>query len=183
MRDGNSNSGMGGNAIGGVAIGLTALGGTWLVLNYLKKKDSGKETKEAQEKSLGYTVSQQKTKERIAQIEQNAWRTGINGYAKNVSVNVITEAKDAIRAMYTVTTYRGNNKYEKKTKSNIKAGDFINSVFSVPISSLATFAKVYTIYTGASVLDDASMLDNVNYAKIKTLFKVSRDKFPNTWKK
>jgi len=180
MRDGNSNSGQG--LV--MPLVLTAGGGfaIWQLFKYLDKDRAEKSTKESQEKALGYTVSTQKTKERIAGIENNAWRTGINGYAKKVTVNVITEEKDAVRSMYTISEMKGITKYAPKSKSNIKAGDFVNAVFSVPLNALAVFSKVYTIYTSANVLDDASKLDNTNYAKIKTLFKVSRDKFPATWK-
>lgn len=177
-----NNSGMGAG-VGGLALAGAMLGGTWLVLKYMGKKDSDKATKEANEKALAYQVSTQATKQRIAKIEQTgAWRSGINGYKKNVTVNVITEAKDAIRSMYSVSEMKGITKYAPKSKSNIKAGEFVNSVFSIPLNALATFSKVYTIYTGQNVLDDASKLDYQNYANIKALFSASKKNFPDTWK-
>lgn len=173
-----------GGLIGNLAIlGIGAFA-VYEMFQYLDKDRSDKETKEAQEATLRHTISIQKTNQRIAALENRAIVSGMNGFGKNVQVNVINEAKDAIASIYNVITLQsGLVKYYLKPKKDMNAKVFYNSIFSVPVKSLSVFSKVYAVYTGKNFLDDARNLDVKTYQSIKALYATSVKKFPAEWKK
>lgn len=159
-------------AIAGVGFGA------WKLIDYLKERESSKETEKARANILKSEISLKKTKERIAEIERKAYRGGINGYGKPVTVNVINQAKEVINGFFdTYKSSAGLDTYVMKKPEKIKEVTIVDSIFKTPLNSLGTLAKVYNIYTGRDLLNDSQKLSANNYTKIKTLYAFAYKKY------
>lgn len=153
-----------GLAVAGVAI--------WKGLDWLKEIRSGKETEKAQKETLKHEISLQKTKQRIAEIERTKGIVkGLNAYNKQVSVNVINQAKDLIYNFYTqVNLSTGYTKFWPRPKKDINQEKIILIIRSTPINGYNLLQKIYTIYTGKNLLDDIRNFAPDKYELSKALF-------------
>lgn len=165
-------------------LGIAAVGVVgYFGFDYLDKERQRKAIDEATNNARKSELDLKKTKERIQKIESKAFVSGINGYGKQATVNIITQAKELINQFYNpVTDQYGITKYFKKSIANVNQTAVRDSVFKTPLKELRKLASIYNIYTGKNFLDDAQQLKPNLYTEIKTLYEVAYKKFPESFK-
>lgn len=162
-------------------IGLGIIGiAAWKGFSIYQDWQSKKNIEKSQENILKHELSLKKTKEKISDIERKAYVTGINGYKKIVSINIINQVNEIINNFFIVLTdSNGIKKYIIKSEKDIKkaAPKIKAAIFQTPIKSLGTLQKVYNIYTNRNLLNDCQKLDLNTYTEIKTLFSFAFKKY------
>lgn len=160
-----------------ISLGLAGIA-IWKGINYFKEKQSQKEIEKAQAGSLKHELNLKRTQQKIAEIERRAIVSGMNSYKKNVSVNIINQAKEIINSLFLVLTDKnGNVKYHPRPSNQINVTNVRHAVFSTPLKSIGLLQKVYNIYTGRNLLTDAQKLPLKTYTEIKTIFTLAQQKY------
>lgn len=164
----------------GTAGTLVLVGGgafvLWKGFQLIQDYFSRKRTEASQQNIIKSTLSIEKTKGKISDIERSSYVSGVNSYGKKVTVNLVNQVKEVINAYFiTVVDKNGLSKYYPKGEPNQAA--IVNAVFTVPVKHLKHFAKIYSIYTGRDFLNDMQKLSPLNYQKIKAVFTVSFKKY------
>lgn len=160
-------------------LGLGMAGvAVWKGADIIEAIRSGKETEKSRTRTREHELNIRRTQERIRKIEARAYVSGINSYKKTVTVNVINLAKEIIKGFYLVVTdSAGVTRYHRKADKNIEAAKIKAAIFSTPLNGINMLQKVYSIYTGKSLLEDCQRLPLNDYAQIKAIFTVAFQKF------
>lgn len=168
-----------GNGSTGVVLPIVAVAGLG-VLGYFGYKAWDKKREEAaiesaNANSLKHELSIKKTMQKINETEtKKGYVSGFNSFGKNVTVNIFTQVKEAIKQFYASYTDKyGITKYIPKETVNQVAVK--NAFFDTPVMSVELFAKLYNIYTTKSFIDDAQKLSPNLYAQIKAIFTVAHN--------
>lgn len=177
----------GGGGGGSIWVPVIALGGLGIA-GYFGYKAWDKKREEesidkANKSALTHELNRKRTEQRIEKIEQSGYVKGINSFGKNVNVNLFTHVKEAINEFYIPLTDKyGITKYIRKAVKSINQAKVKNAFFSMPVESVAKFAKIYNLYTGKTFVTDAQQLEPALYQQIKVIFEVANKKFPNSFK-
>jgi hypothetical protein len=157
------------------AVGLVA----WKGFDFINKWREEKETDKARKNALKSELDTQKTKEKIATIENKSF-TGVNGYGKTVTEFPILLAKKAITGFYNVINLQ-SGKTLYKAKPEIETAKILQAFYSTPLNAVSVFVRAYSAYTGYNFMSDINKLPYADQAKIKTVINVSKQKFPKGW--
>lgn len=165
-----------------LAVGAVGVVG-YFGYKYLDKKREQAAIEQATVNARKSELSLKKTKERIATIENKAFVSGINGFGKQITVNIVNQAKELINQFYlSVTDSNGITKYHKKSPVKINQTIVKDAIFKTPLKELRKLASIYNIYTGGNLLEDSQRLDLNLYTQIKKLYEIAYKKYPATFK-
>lgn len=148
----------------------------WKGFTMIQDYFSRKRTEEATQNIIKSTLSIEKTKGKIADIERKAYVSGVNSYGKQTTVNLVNQVKEIINA-YFVTIIDKNGLTKYYPKGEINQDNIVKAVFNTPVKNLKNLSKIYAIYTGRDFLNDMQKLTPKNYQSIKAVFTVSFKKY------
>ena len=161
--------------IGGVAV--------WKGFDYFGKERERKEIEKATQSKLKSEMDTIRTKEAIAKIESKAYVSGVNGYGKTKTVNIVNQAKELINLfLITLTDANGINKYILRSKPQANDAKIRTVIFETPLNNLRKLAVIYNIYTKRDLLQDCQKLSLNTNTEIKKLYEIAYKKYPATFK-
>lgn len=175
----------GGGSGGGLIVPLLIVAGVGTVGYFgykaWDKKREEKAIDEANKNALQSELDIKKRNEAIHKIEtgKKAFVSGKNSFGKQITVNIITQVKEAIDGFYIKMEDKyGTAKYVIKSKENINQKKIKQAFFSVPVKNVSDFAKIFNIYTSKSFIEESQKLAPELYSHIKIIFDVANKKFP-----
>lgn len=172
--------GSGGALVPILGIGAIAVVGFFGYKAWDKKREE-KAIDEANKNALQSELDIKKRNEAIHKIEtgKKAFVSGKNSFGKQITVNIITQVKEAIDGFYIKMEDKyGTAKYVIKSKENINQKKIKQAFFSVPVKNVSDFAKIFNIYTSKSFIEESQKLAPDLYSHIKIIFDVANKKFP-----
>lgn len=175
-----SKGGSGGVLVPILGVGAVAVIGYFGYKAWDKKREE-KAIDEANANALKSELSIKKRNEAINKIEtgKKSFVSGKNSYGKQITVNLITQVKEAIDGFFikTIDQY-GTAKYTARSKENINQAKIKNAFFSMPVKNVYDFQKIFNIYTSKSFIEESQKLEPSLYSHIKVIFDVANKKFP-----